>query len=96
MNLKDFKAGVLQKQFQYRSFTPTLINHSWVWDEPKINTRLEQATRALAARSKAPSPVAAEVTRLTSPKKSVVIRAPPYVGCYLLNSALGELNAFLT
>ncbi len=47
MNLKDFKAGVLQKQYQYRSFTPTLINHSWVWDDPRINTLLEQATRAL-------------------------------------------------
>jgi Fic family protein len=47
MNLKDFKAGVLQKQYQYQSFTPALINHSWVWDDPKINTLLEQATRAL-------------------------------------------------
>jgi Fic family protein len=47
MNLKDFKSGVFQKQFQYRSFTPTLINHSLVWDDPKINTLLERATRAL-------------------------------------------------
>src|SRR3954464_12027707 len=47
MNLKDFKAGVFQKQFQYKSFTPALINHSWVWDDPKINTLLEHATRAL-------------------------------------------------
>src|SRR6266852_2707787 len=47
MNLKEFKAGVFQKQYQYQSFTPALINHSWVWDDPKINTLLEQATRAL-------------------------------------------------
>lgn len=47
MNLKDFKAGVFKKQFQFKSFTPTLINHSWVWDDPKINTLLEQATKAL-------------------------------------------------
>ena len=47
MNLKDFKSGVLQKQYQYQSFTPALINHSWVWDDPKINTLLEHATRTL-------------------------------------------------
>lgn len=47
MNLKDFKAGVFKKQYQYHSFTPSTVNHSWVWDDPKINTLLEQATRAL-------------------------------------------------
>jgi Fic family protein len=47
MNLKDFKAGVYRKQFEYKSFTPTLINRTWVWDDPKINTLLENATRAL-------------------------------------------------
>src|SRR5437773_10205205 len=47
MNLNDFKAGGFQKQFQYRSFTPAPINHSWVWDDPKINTLLDQATRSL-------------------------------------------------
>ena len=30
-----------------RSFTPTGVNHSWVWDDPKINTLLEDATRTL-------------------------------------------------
>src|SRR2546430_2729023 len=47
MNLKDFKSGVYLKQYQYKSFTPALVNHLWVWDDPKINTLLEQATRAL-------------------------------------------------
>src|SRR5438105_3856588 len=47
MNLKDFNAGVFHKQYQYQSFTPALINQSWVWDDPKINTLLEEATRAL-------------------------------------------------
>src|SRR5437762_1346425 len=47
MNLKNFKAGVFKKQFEYKSFTPSLINHAWVWDDPKINTLLEHATRAL-------------------------------------------------
>src|SRR4051812_48832684 len=47
MNLKDFRSGIYKKQFEYRSFTPSAINHSWVWDDAKINTLLEQATRAL-------------------------------------------------
>lgn len=47
MNLKNFKAGAYQQQYQYKSFTPSTVNHSWVWDDPKINTLLEEATRAL-------------------------------------------------
>ncbi len=47
MNLKKFRSGVLKQQFQYKSFTPSLINQSWVWEDPKINTLLEQATRTL-------------------------------------------------
>ncbi len=47
MNLKNFKAGVFKQQYRYKSFTPFPINHTWVWDDPKINTLLEHATRAL-------------------------------------------------
>ena len=47
MNLKNFKAGVYKKQYQYKSFSPSKINTSWVWDDPKINVLLEQATRML-------------------------------------------------
>src|SRR5437588_12312450 len=47
MNLKNFKSGVFRQQYQYKSFTPAPVNHLWVWDDPKINTLLEQATRAL-------------------------------------------------
>jgi Fic family protein len=47
MNLKNFKSGVYRQQFQYKSFTPAPVNHLWIWDDPKINTLLEQATRAL-------------------------------------------------
>jgi len=47
MNLKDFKSGSLKQQFQYKSFTPARVNHAWIWDDPKINTLLERATRAL-------------------------------------------------
>ena len=47
MNLKDFKSGIYKQQFQYKSFTPSNINHSWIWDDPKINVLLERATKSL-------------------------------------------------
>lgn len=47
MNLKEFKAGTLQQEYQYKSFLPESINHTFTWDDPKINTMLEDATRAL-------------------------------------------------
>jgi len=47
MNLNDFKSGHYKQQFRYKSFYPSTINHSWVWDEPKINVLLENATQAL-------------------------------------------------
>jgi len=48
MNLKDFKAGTYKQQFKYKSFCPTKINTSWVWDDPKINVLIEEATRMLS------------------------------------------------
>lgn len=47
MNLRDFKAGKYLQQYQYKSFSPTRINHTWVWDDAKINVLLENATRSL-------------------------------------------------
>jgi Fic family protein len=47
MNLKDFKSGTLRQEYQYKSFLPEMINHTFTWDEPQINTMLENATRAL-------------------------------------------------
>ena len=47
MNLKNFKAGVFKQQFQYKSFSPSSVNCLWIWDDPKINTLLEEATRSL-------------------------------------------------
>ena len=47
MNLKNFKSGVFKQQFQYKSFSPASINNLWIWDDPKINTLLEEATRTL-------------------------------------------------
>lgn len=47
MKLETFKAGRWQSRFQYKSFEPVPVNHDWTWEEPTINTLLEQATRAL-------------------------------------------------
>jgi Fic family protein len=47
MNLKNFKSGTLRQEYQYKSFLPEHINHTFVWDDPQINTMLEDATRAL-------------------------------------------------
>ena len=47
MNIKDYKAGTYKQQYKYKSFSPSKINHSFVWDDPEINTMLEDATRAL-------------------------------------------------
>jgi Fic family protein len=47
MNLKTYKSGTYKQQYRYKSFTPSKINHTFVWDDPQINTMLEDATRAL-------------------------------------------------
>ena len=47
MNLKNFESGSYKQQFQYQSFLPEKINHSWVWHDAKINVLLEEATRVL-------------------------------------------------
>jgi len=47
MNFKDFKAGRWVQQYQYQSFSPAFVNHDWTWDDPRISTLLEQATRAI-------------------------------------------------
>lgn len=45
--IEDFIAGQWQNRYQYKSFEPAYINTSWIWEEPKINTMLERATKAL-------------------------------------------------
>jgi Fic family protein len=48
MKLENFKAGSNRRQYQYQSFTPSLVNHLWTWEDPKINTLLEYASRTLS------------------------------------------------
>jgi Fic family protein len=47
MKIESFKAGVFRQQHQYKSFQPTLVSREWTWEDPLINTLLEDATRAL-------------------------------------------------
>ncbi len=43
----DYEAGESLQQTGYESFLPTPVNHGWNWTDPRINTLLEDATRAL-------------------------------------------------
>lgn len=47
MKIETFVAGHWQPRYQYKSFEPTPINSGWHWEEPRLNTQLEQATRRL-------------------------------------------------
>lgn len=45
MQAQSFKSGSYKQQYQYRSFTPTLINKPFSWSDPNIDVLLEDATR---------------------------------------------------
>ena len=47
MNFKDFVSGRWIQQYQYKSFSPMPVNHEWTWNDPQINTLLEEAMRAI-------------------------------------------------
>lgn len=44
MNIKNYIAGELRQEYQYKSFMPSMINHIFTWEEPQINTLLEYDT----------------------------------------------------
>ncbi len=45
MNNTQFKSGTYKNQYKYKSFSPSLINKSFDWQDKKINTLLEEAMR---------------------------------------------------
>lgn len=45
--MAQFVAGKFVQQYQYKSFSPSLINRDFVWVDKKINLLLEEATRYL-------------------------------------------------
>jgi Fic family protein len=48
MKLEEYRSGNYKQQFEYKSFSPALINTHWTWDDPALNTLLEEAIRCLA------------------------------------------------
>ncbi len=49
MKIDSFKSGSYRYMNDYKTFYPTLINHSWRWDDPQLNTLLEQASSELGS-----------------------------------------------
>jgi Fic family protein len=45
--MKNFKAGTYKQQYQYKSFNPSFINRSFIWEDKKIDLLLEEAMRFL-------------------------------------------------
>ena len=45
--MKNFKAGIYKQQFQYKSFSPSFINHEFEWQDKGIVILLAEAMRVL-------------------------------------------------
>jgi len=47
MNLADYQSGLLEAQYDYKSFLPTAIHHDWVISDPEVLQLLSRADRAM-------------------------------------------------
>jgi hypothetical protein len=47
VHLDEYESGRSVSQGSYESFLPSPVDHGWAWDDPWINTLLEEATQAL-------------------------------------------------
>ena len=47
MNIADFRSGEYRRAYEYEYFIPTLIDHTFSWDNPSINELLEKASLKL-------------------------------------------------
>lgn len=47
MDFKEYSAGNYTQQYGYKSFSPTTINHEWMWSDARINILLADASRKL-------------------------------------------------
>ena len=47
MNLSKYVAGQYKQQYQYKSFSPSFVNHTWEFSDSEIQNLLSEADRAL-------------------------------------------------
>ncbi|MFQ5330441.1 MAG: Fic/DOC family N-terminal domain-containing protein, partial [Thermodesulfobacteriota bacterium] len=47
MNIDDFISGKNKQQYEYKSFSPSTINHAWEISDSEVQTLLSDADRAL-------------------------------------------------
>ena len=47
MNLNEYDAGQYKQQYQYKSFSPSFVNHTWEFSDREIQNLLSDADRAL-------------------------------------------------
>lgn len=47
MDVSDYKSGSYKQQYEYKSFSPELINHIWTFSDGEILRLLSEADRAL-------------------------------------------------
>ena len=47
MNLNDYQSGQYKQQYEYKSFSPELINHEWEISDGEVQSLLSDADRAL-------------------------------------------------
>ncbi len=47
MDIRHFKPGQYREQYQYKSFSPTAINHPWYFADGQLQSLLSEADRAL-------------------------------------------------
>jgi len=47
MNLDQYKSGQYKQQYEYKSFSPAPINHSWIINDAELQRLLSDADRAL-------------------------------------------------
>ncbi|HHY23680.1 MAG TPA: Fic family protein [Clostridiaceae bacterium] len=49
MKIEKFRSGLYLKQDNYKTFRPTLINHTWKWEDTELNVLLEQASAEIGS-----------------------------------------------
>ena len=47
MELKEYQSGKLKQQYQYKSFSPSPVNHTWLINDAEVQNLLSEADRVL-------------------------------------------------